>query len=79
MEKYEFIDCLKHAEHKIFCNCIHVYNLYEGHDFHKIYKALSRKKNLKIRKILIVKNKNRCEYPTLYICYFGTAKGIYIK
>jgi len=34
-EKINFIDRLKYAEHKIFCVCIDVYEIYEGNDFDK--------------------------------------------
>ena len=40
-KRMNFFNRLKFAEHKIFCICIEVYNIYEGNNFDKIYEALS--------------------------------------
>ena len=58
--KINLIIRIKHAEHKIFCNCIEVYKTYEGYDFGEIYELLSKLKNkkLKINNILIEKIKD---------------------
>ena len=44
-KKINFINRLKYAEHKIFCICVDVYQIFEGNDFDKIYEALSTLKN----------------------------------
>ena len=36
-----FINRLKYAEQKIFCNCIDAYKNYEGNDYNKLYEILS--------------------------------------
>ena len=38
-KKINFINRLKYAEYKIFCNCIDVFKLNEGEDFNEIYKT----------------------------------------
>ena len=44
-KKINFINRLKYAEQKIFCICIHLYKIYEGDDYDKIYEVLSTIKN----------------------------------
>ena len=46
-KKINFINRLKYAEQKIFCNCIDVYKIYEGDDYNEIFKVLSTLKNKK--------------------------------
>ena len=38
--KYNSINRLKYAEHKIFCICIDIYKIYESNDYDEIYKVL---------------------------------------
>ena len=44
-KRRNFLNRLKYAEHKIFCICIEVYEIYESDDFNKIYEVLSTLKN----------------------------------
>ena len=52
-----FISLIKYAEHKNFCLCIEVYQIYESNDFNKINEVLStlKNKNLKGNNALIEK------------------------
>ena len=61
----EIINRLKSAEHKVFCICIDVYRTNESNDYDKNYQVLSTSKNkkLKIKNILIGKNKDMLENP----------------
>ena len=50
-KKINFINRLKHAEHKMFCICVDVYQTYEGNGYDKLYEIISLiKKKLKIKK-----------------------------
>ena len=51
-KKINFINRLKHAEQKIFCICIDVYEVYNGNEFDETYKVLSTLKNRKLKKII---------------------------
>ena len=45
-KRINFINRIKYAEHKIFCICVDVYEIYEGNNYDKIYEVLSTlKKN----------------------------------
>ena len=79
-KKINFINRLKYAEQKIFCICIDLYMIYDGNDYDEIYKVLSTLKNrkLKLKSILIEKNKNMIENPDFEQNYWSrTAEGIY--
>ena len=52
-KEINFINRLKHAEHKIFCICFYVYKIYEGNDFDNFSEVLSTLKNKK-RKIIAI-------------------------
>ena len=64
-KKTNFINRLKCAEHKYFCICVDVYEVYEGDDSDKIYEVLSTLKNkkIKINSILIEKYKDMLKNP----------------
>ena len=79
-KRINFINRLKYAEHKIFCICIEVYEIYESDDCNKIYEVLSTLKNkkLKINNILIEKYKDMLESPDFEQDHYSrTAIGIY--
>ena len=79
-EKINFINRLKYAEQKIFCNCVDVYRIYESNDYNEIYKILSvlKNKKLKIIEILIEKYKNMLENSDFEQDYWSqTAIGVY--
>ena len=60
-----FISRFKYAEQKVFCNCIEIYQLYEGEDYDKIHEVSStlKNKNLKGNSILIEIYKYMLENP----------------
>ena len=63
-KKTSFINRLKYAELKTFCNCEDVYKLYECEDFDKVYEALSKLgKKLKIKNELIAEYKKANKFP----------------
>ena len=64
-KRINFINRLKYAEHKNFCICVDVYQIYESNDFDRIYEVLStlKKKKLKINNTLIQKYKQMLENP----------------
>ena len=71
---------MKYAEQKILCICIDVYKIYAGNDFDKIYEALSKLKNKKIKmnKNLIEKYKDMLKNPDFeHNRYSITSTGIY--
>ena len=79
-KRINFINRLKYAELKIFCICVHVYKIYDGNDYNKIYKVLSTLKNkkLKIKNILIEKYKNMLGNSEIEQNHWSrTAEGIY--
>ena len=79
-KKINFINRLKYAEQKIFCICIDVYKIYEGHDYDEIFKVLSTLKNkkIKINNIFIEKYEEMLRNPNFEQDYWsGTAVGIY--
>ena len=78
-KKRNFIIRLKHAEHKNFCICVDVYQIYESNDVEKIYEVLSTlKKKFKKNNILIEKYKDMLENPDFYENFWSrTATGIY--
>ena len=72
---------MKNAEHKIFCNCVDGYKLYQGKDYDKICEDLSKMKykNIKIIKILIENYKDMLEYTEFeQNQYSKTTEGTYI-
>ena len=79
-KKINFINRLKYAEAKIFSICVDVYKIYEGDDYHEIFKVLSTLKNkkLKINNTLIEIYKDMIKNPDFEQNYWSrTAKGIY--
>ena len=79
-KKINFINRLKHSEHKMFCICLDVYKINEVKDYDKIYEVLSTLKNkkIKISIILIEKLKNKLENPDFEQDYWSKlAGGIY--
>ena len=63
--KKNFINRLKHAEHKILCICVDVHKIYEGNDYNKLYEVLStlKDKKLKLNNILIENYNDMLENP----------------
>ena len=79
-KKINFINGLKYAEQKIFCICIDLYMIYDGNNYHEIYKVLSTLKNkkLKINNTLIEIYKDMLKNPNFQQNkYTITATGIY--
>ena len=48
-KKMNFINRLKNVEVKIFSICVDLYQIYDGDDYHEIYKILSTLKNKKLK------------------------------
>ena len=71
-KKTNFINRIKYAELKIFCNCVDLYKNYEGAVFDKTYKVLSTLKNekLKINYFLIEKYKYMLVNPDFEQYYY---------
>ena len=79
-KKINFINRLKYAEQKIFCNCIDLYMMYDGNDYDEIYKILStlKIKKLKVNNILIEKYRNMLENSGFEQNYWSeTATRVY--
>ena len=79
-KRINFIDRIKYAEQKIFCNCVDVYKFKESDDYDKRYEVLSTiiNKKLKINNILIEKYKDMLENPDFEQDYWSrTSQGGY--
>ena len=75
-----FINRIKEAKHKIFCNCVDVYKICDGNGFDKIYDVLSELKNkkLEINILVIEKYKKKNEHPDFEQNYYSkTTQGPY--
>ena len=78
--KINFVNRLKYAEQKIFCNCIDLYKIHEDDDYDEIYKVLSilKNKKLKINNTLIEIYKDMLLNPNFEQKYWSrTAQGVY--
>ena len=75
-----FVNRLKHAQHKTFCNCIHISNFFEGDDLENMVVCLTSVKNRKlyIKNVLIGKKQKLLKKFWLRTSFlFKTTKSVH--